>query len=110
MFEIDCPEPYEADILWVDNEGRKQRIAKICLDDAPVIDYNRLQNVLSKLLVEAANKQLCPECGRHKARSVDDISEGKCPKWYYINDPAAEIDCIRHEKLNTLSHMLDKCQ
>lgn len=38
----------------------------------------------------------CPECGRQKARSVQDVLDGCCPKWYMIRDPDAEADCHNH--------------
>lgn len=36
----------------------------------------------------------CPECGREKAHSVEDVMVGKCPKWWAIRDQAAEDDCV----------------
>lgn len=41
----------------------------------------------------------CPECGRVKARSIEDVSAGLCPKWWAIRDPEAEADCRRLVKL-----------
>jgi len=38
---------------------------------------------------------ICPECGRKKAHSAEDVSRGLCPKWWAIRDPEAEEDCKR---------------
>lgn len=38
----------------------------------------------------------CPDCGRVKALSLADVSNGLCPKWYCINDAAADLDCQKH--------------
>ena len=37
----------------------------------------------------------CPDCGRPKASSINDVVAGFCPKWWAIRDQAAEDDCIR---------------
>lgn len=41
---------------------------------------------------------VCPECGRKKARSASDCGNGLCPKWYAVVDADALRDCERHSK------------
>lgn len=48
-------------------------------------------------MTESVREELCPDCGRVKATTVNSILRGDCPKWYAINDPDADIDC-RMEK------------
>lgn len=36
----------------------------------------------------------CPECGRPKARTWQDMMNGACPKFYAIRDEEAEGDCM----------------
>lgn len=45
------------------------------------------------LAVADHNTPECPDCKRLKARSADDCSAGKCPKWYAVRDPEAKEDC-----------------
>lgn len=40
-----------------------------------------------------AENDVCPECGRKKAKNIHDVSNGYCPKWWAIRDPDAEADC-----------------
>jgi len=35
----------------------------------------------------------CPDCGRKKAHSVQDVMYGYCEKWYAIRDPEARVEC-----------------
>lgn len=46
--------------------------------------------------VGVQESEVCPKCGRKKARSADDISAGFCPVWYATHDDAAETDCVLH--------------
>ena len=39
------------------------------------------------------NKEICPECGRPKAKTAGDAASGMCPKWWATMDQAAEDDC-----------------
>lgn len=38
----------------------------------------------------------CPDCGRTKAFNATAAAEGKCPKWWAINDASADDDCRKH--------------
>ena len=38
----------------------------------------------------------CPDCGRDKAITVEDVAAGLCPKWWTIRDQMAVEDCKRH--------------
>ena len=38
----------------------------------------------------------CPECGREKAASIQDVVGGLCPKWWAFRDPDAERDCLHY--------------
>ena len=46
----------------------------------------------------------CPECGRDKAWSLDQVIDGLCPKNWAYRDPDAYNDCkiaqIRKERYN----------
>lgn len=43
--------------------------------------------------------EVCPMCGRPKAKTAQDCADGMCPKWYCTHDEAAENDCIRFKKM-----------
>lgn len=36
----------------------------------------------------------CPDCGRVKAHSIDDIMAGHCEKWYAVRDKEARVECL----------------
>lgn len=41
-------------------------------------------------------EMVCLDCGRLKARNVEDVVAGKCPKWWAITDREAAKDCEAH--------------
>lgn len=43
------------------------------------------------------NDNNCPDCGREKAHSADDMAAGLCPKWYAKHDAEALTDCEDHQ-------------
>lgn len=47
----------------------------------------------SKAASQAQQDDICPDCGRKKAKSADDCAAGLCPKWYAIRDKEAAKDC-----------------
>lgn len=61
----------------------------------------RLKSAKSLIeLLERYNKNIehevsetCPDCGRKKAHSAQDMQDGLCPKWYAITDKEADEDC-----------------
>ena len=46
-----------------------------------------------------SNHPLCPECGRLKADSADDVILGKCSKWWSVRDPEAANACAKLTRL-----------
>lgn len=44
----------------------------------------------------------CPDCGRKKARSPQDMIMGFCPKWYAVTDAEADKDCERFKVQNNV--------
>ena len=44
---------------------------------------------------ERSKEELCPDCGRVKAKNAHDAANGLCPKWWGIRDADADKDCRR---------------
>jgi len=64
---------------------------------AVTLKFNEVsRRVGSTLLLDHASIELCPECGRPKARHIDDAIAGCCPKWWAVHDPEAKRDCEKH--------------
>ena len=53
------------------------------------------QKVLRAYSIATRIDTHCPECGRQKAFTVEEVSKGGCPKWWAIFDAEAEQDCVR---------------
>lgn len=54
------------------------------------------------------NNLLCPDCGRLKANSADEIIRGACPKWYAVRDPDARKDCCLYaDRVQSLPLKID---
>lgn len=46
------------------------------------------------VLVCLPRAEICPDCGRQKARDWHDCIQGLCPKWFAVTDRDAARDCV----------------
>jgi hypothetical protein len=61
----------------------------------------------ASIIEDALLRETCPDCGRNKARDVNDVSAGDCPKWWAIRDSEADVDCQRYIRKIAIKQLED---